>query len=354
MKTRAVFFIISIISALFVLSGCYLDLEKYLDDQDISPQFAQNSGQYNNDLVVEIFLNNDKAADIYYTTDGTDPDSSSLKYTGPFTISGPDTTITIKAIAVYDDGKSSDIATVTYTIRYPLTRVPGYSLPAGTYNCDTAVSLSFLSDRWEIHYTTDGSDPDENSDVYSEPFILNSDSQSVMIKAVYVYKDMTGTNELPVISKISTSYYRIDYDYDNSQIINNLTVNDYEEKIHGKWIGYVDTPWTSFYNVEIEFFENGTYSSDTLTTDQEIFLDYFMPAFYYGENGYDTSKTYRIFNLYASGQAEGDITGYFTGDTANVGSLKYISFYNDFDNLEFEFWHRGYGPVKFNLTRADM
>ena len=53
-----------------------------------------------------------KGATIYYTTDGTDPTTSDNEYTEPIVIT--DTT-TIKAIAVKEGAKDSDIAVATYT-----------------------------------------------------------------------------------------------------------------------------------------------------------------------------------------------------------------------------------------------
>ena len=54
-----------------------------------------------------------EGATIYYTTDVTDPTTSSTLYTAPITVS---TDTTIKAIAVKDGMKNSDVATAAYTI----------------------------------------------------------------------------------------------------------------------------------------------------------------------------------------------------------------------------------------------
>lgn len=54
-----------------------------------------------------------EGADIYYTTDGSAPTTSSTKYSGAITVS---TTTTIKAIAVKDGMEGSDVLTAAYTI----------------------------------------------------------------------------------------------------------------------------------------------------------------------------------------------------------------------------------------------
>jgi len=60
----------------------------------------------------------DEEADIYYTTDGTDPEKdtgTTVKYTGPIYI---DSDITIKAIAVKDTMNDSSITEAAYTVSY--------------------------------------------------------------------------------------------------------------------------------------------------------------------------------------------------------------------------------------------
>ena len=77
-----------------------------------SPEFSVASGTYNSGTVVSLttLLT---GTNIYYTTDGSDPTTTSTPYTSAITLTS---TTTLKAIAV-KDGVSSNISEATYTIR---------------------------------------------------------------------------------------------------------------------------------------------------------------------------------------------------------------------------------------------
>jgi MYXO-CTERM domain-containing protein len=76
-----------------------------------TPAFNPGSGSYENQVSVEI--STAATADIYYTTDGSDPDSGSTAYSGPINVTS-DTTI--RAIAIEAGKDPSPIAEATYTI----------------------------------------------------------------------------------------------------------------------------------------------------------------------------------------------------------------------------------------------
>lgn len=78
-----------------------------------APTFSPAGGEYTS--AQNVTISTADGATIYYTTDGTDPTTSSTKYESAITVSK---TTTIKAIAV-KDGHTSSIASATYTLVEP-------------------------------------------------------------------------------------------------------------------------------------------------------------------------------------------------------------------------------------------
>lgn len=84
------------------------------EDQVVTPSFSPSTGTYYTPQEVTITSTTEDAI-IYYTTDGTDPDSTSAtstKYTAPITVSA---TTTLKAIAYKEGMTTSSIVNATYT-----------------------------------------------------------------------------------------------------------------------------------------------------------------------------------------------------------------------------------------------
>ena len=122
---------------------------------------------------------NTENAVIHYTLDGTDPDSSSAVYTGPFTLSD-DTTV--KAIAIKDD-KTSSIVTKVYEAPEQIV----VTEPEIAITENGEVTLVNLIDGAIVYYTTDGTDPSSSSQVYSETFVV---TDGTTVKAIAI-KDNT-------------------------------------------------------------------------------------------------------------------------------------------------------------------
>ena len=140
-------------------------LEKLSDYVVDEPKFSlEDSTTY--DDVQKLLLTADKDT-IYYTTDGTDPDLSSTKYTSEgIQISEGETTI--KAIAVNKKGVPSSISKKIYTVEFPVEDAPAVSPSTGQY--DEAVQIEVkVPEGYTAYYTTDGTDPTTASTKYTGP-----------------------------------------------------------------------------------------------------------------------------------------------------------------------------------------
>ena len=103
------------------------------------PTMVTTTGESTFEESATITISSDNGAQIYYTTDGSEPTSASTPYTEPITVT--DTT-TVKAIAI-KDGVTSNVATVEFTKVEPAPAGPAYSL---TLNVPTSLELVSLID----------------------------------------------------------------------------------------------------------------------------------------------------------------------------------------------------------------
>lgn len=155
---------------------------------EIKPSVA--AGDYTEAQTVEFYA--EDGAEIYYTTDGTEPDAENgIKYNVTINISS---NMVIKAVSVKDGVKGS-VYTFEYNIvPYPVTA----SHEAGTYTDSVVVEFRTKNDKDLIYYTTDGSEPDkDNNDKtiqFIKPMLV---TESTTFKAV-AYKNAAGKGNAPV------------------------------------------------------------------------------------------------------------------------------------------------------------
>lgn len=128
------------------------------------PRFSYEEGDYNK--AVPLKLSSDTIGRIYYTTDGSEPNSSSNLYTAPILIAEPDTVI--KAVAVNEYGICSEVVTKTYNVEIDMEEAPEISVITGTYYTPMMIEVLETGDR-EVHYTTDGTQPNLHSTLYTGP-----------------------------------------------------------------------------------------------------------------------------------------------------------------------------------------
>jgi polygalacturonase len=144
-------------------------------------------------------------ADIYYTTDGTNPTKSSKKYVKAFEQSSP---IVIKAVAFKGDNTSG-------TAKLELKRLsvlPPHIFPRDQFfNEKMKVRLTSTTKDADIYYTTDGTAPDKLSLKYKGPIIIRDKShlRAIAIKEGLVPSEISASKYEPIekVKAVQFKYY---------------------------------------------------------------------------------------------------------------------------------------------------
>jgi len=144
---------------------------KQVSDVTITPE----PGLYYDTLRVQL---SHPTADIYYTTDGSTPDDTSRRYTAPILLN-KHTLTDIKYRAYIDGYLPSDIFTARFHITDTVSK-PNFSHPSGLYNQPFYLTLYCDVENSLIFYTTDGSEPSRNSQIYVTPLLID---RTMTIKA---------------------------------------------------------------------------------------------------------------------------------------------------------------------------
>ena len=137
-------------------------------------------------------------ATIYYTDDNTDPATSETKktYTETFSIG---TAKKIRAIAIKTEFANSDEAS------YSSVQCKKPTIVLNKENGLTTITPHVDNPDANIYYTTDGSDPDINSTIYTEPFTLPLEATD--IKAIASSSDGSDASEVEEYTlEIGSSY----------------------------------------------------------------------------------------------------------------------------------------------------
>lgn len=130
------------------------------------PQFNPPSGSYEEELAVTLTTDGDGS--IFYTLDGSRPTSASSLYSGPITLTPGLTRVT--AIYINRYGVVSRSVSRLYNVMGDavLLDAPTVMPEGGTYSEEIRVTVD-VPDHVDCYYTTDGTDPTEDSTLYKEP-----------------------------------------------------------------------------------------------------------------------------------------------------------------------------------------
>ncbi len=152
---------------------------KYLSDYIVeTPKPSVEAGSY--DDVIKLQFTENSSSTIYYTTDKTEPDKKSTRYTGT-AIEIQSGTTTIKAIAINDIGVCSEVVELEYTVDFKKPSAPTVSPASGTYEEGQTVTIDNIPVGSTAYYTLDGSTPTKNSEEYSESFTIPTGNNVISV-----------------------------------------------------------------------------------------------------------------------------------------------------------------------------
>jgi hypothetical protein len=136
-----------------------------------APVFNPPGGQYSGYQFVSI-TSQTPGAEIRYTTNNTQPTPTSSLYTEPIFVNSS----TIFRAKAYKQGfVESPVTSSSYIFSFQAA-TPYYIPAPDTYNEPISVTIACETAGAVIRYTTDGSDPNGGSQLYTEPILINSDT----------------------------------------------------------------------------------------------------------------------------------------------------------------------------------
>jgi hypothetical protein len=151
--------------------------------------------RYVDSLTISLILKRGVEGELYYTTDGTEPDKNSARYENPVVVKEN----TDFRVAMYyeKDGRERRILKSRYLERLrPAPAIEPEKLLTGGVR---KVELKRVGETGVVHYTIDGSVPGEDSPVYNDKIEIN---KKITVKAVIVWNDEDGEQ---FISKVTSS-----------------------------------------------------------------------------------------------------------------------------------------------------
>lgn len=152
------------IGALIKDSGDTAIMAKFSDYVSVPPEFSLEEGTYYKQETLRLTANGNGT--VYYTLDGSAPDENAHKYQTPLSLVGG--TIVVSAVYVNEKGIVSEPVRKTYTVELKVPEMPKLLTKGGKYDAPVLIRLE-EPEEGIIYYTTDGTEPTADSEIYSLP-----------------------------------------------------------------------------------------------------------------------------------------------------------------------------------------
>ncbi len=140
--------VLSLLTFTAVLSGCENNIFDFLmnREQVETPSFSKSTGTYNSKISISISTLTEDAV-IYYTTDGSDPDTESTKYDSEIELTSDGSSLTVCAYAVKEGMLDSETNSASYIINLPDDETPDLPGIPETISPENNAVIEGFSDR---------------------------------------------------------------------------------------------------------------------------------------------------------------------------------------------------------------
>lgn len=189
-----------------LLSGCQDEeiitvFQYYLA---LAPEYSYEEGSY--DEVIYLRLSANTTGTIYYTLDGSTPTEDSQVYVAPISLESGK--YQVNAVFINDYGIRSEVVRKLYEINLTIPDAPTVMPESGKYEVPTMIEVT-IPDGCSVYYTTDRSQPDEGSLLYTEPIEMplgRSNYNFVIISDEGVSSEVTSRSyEFDMNTSVTTS-----------------------------------------------------------------------------------------------------------------------------------------------------
>lgn len=179
-------------------------LDKYVEFSIEPPYFSEESGTFDDVSSLSVKLLASGSGEIFYTRNGSDPVSHGREYMTPIILSQGHHEL--KAVYRNQYGVYSEVVSASFDVQGSEMDQPLLSLESGVYDSPQYVTILNADELDAVYYTTDGSEPDTNSLLYTKPipiplgeshFIFVAYEEDMQMSE-YTYADYTLSLDLSI------------------------------------------------------------------------------------------------------------------------------------------------------------
>ena len=151
----------------------------------VQPEFSAVPGSYDDPIYLKLTAN--PSGRVFYTTDGSTPDNESTEYTSPLYLEKG--AFHIKAIYINSFGLMSPVAEGDFEINVSAPNPPTINLESGELEEPELIVVEDIPEDCVCYYTSDGSEPTKDSNVYKNPILMPIGSSTFQF-VVYNFDDV--------------------------------------------------------------------------------------------------------------------------------------------------------------------